>query len=64
MALAAAEDVAYPVGMPAAQMARDDDIGQGLAHDGVARQAEGLFGGRIELDDAAFGIAGDDAVER
>ena len=62
--VAAAEDVAQPVGMTAAQMAGYDEIDQRLAQDGIARQSEGLFRRRIELDDPAFGIAGDDAVER
>jgi hypothetical protein len=45
-------------------MLGNDSLGHGLAHDLVTAVAEHSLGSRIELDDPAFVIDRDDAVER
>ena len=44
-------------------MGRDDEVGQLPANDLLPAVAEGAFGSRVELDDIALVVDGDDAVE-
>ena len=53
-----------PVEVALAELRRDDQLGERPAERLVPRQAEGLLGGGVPLEDAPLVVGGDHAVER
>src|SRR5207245_9203737 len=52
-----------PPAVPLPQPRRDDTLGQLAAHELGPAETEGLLRGRVELDDLALVVDGDDAVQ-
>ena len=56
------EIMLHAVSMGGTKLQRDDQLGQVVAEHVELAMTEGLFGGRVELDDGALLVDGDEAL--